>query len=186
MNTDLLDRIYPKDPETGKYIIHLAINNYREVFNELDPAPFKRKDLNTLLRSFLENCSSDIPLKFDIVLRFEVNNEKKDEQTEEKIREGLRNFFLFLIFNQRKHRMKTLRRVLVFTLVSFVSLALGFFLRSLDHNDWFYITVTESFYIGGWVFFWEALAMLTFRNHDKRIKQKEYERMVEAEISFQY
>lgn len=186
MTPSLIDQIYEKDPESGKYIIHVALNNYQEVYNELDPAPFRRKDLNSLLRSFLESCSSDIPLKYDIQLRFEFKSEKKDEEKEDKIRDGLKNFFLFLIYNQRKERNKTLQRVVIFTIVSFITLALGFFLRSFDNKEWFYVTVTESFYIGGWVFFWEALAMLTFRNRDKRIKQKEYKRLMKAEVLFRY
>ncbi len=186
MKTALLEQIYPRDPQTGNFIIHLAVNTYKDIFNELDPAPIKRKDLNLLLRSFLEDCSSDIPLKYGIQLSIDINHDLRDEDKEHKIREGLRNFFLFLVFNQRRARIKTLRRVFYFTLISFVSLSLGFYLRSFDQHDWFYTTATEGFYIGGWVFFWEAIAMLTFRNHDKRIKLKEYERLMNAGISFRY
>lgn len=186
MGDSILDQIYPKDPQTGKYLIHAAVNNYREIFNDMDPAPYKHKDLNTLFRSFLESCSADIPLKSGIKLIFDVQAEKQDKNTEEKIKAGLNNFFLFLIYNTKKERAKTLKRVALFTLISLISLSLGFYLRTLSGNDWVYITVTESFYIGGWVFFWEALAMLTFRNRDERIRQKQYQRLVDAEVSFRY
>lgn len=184
MKNNLLNRIYPKDPESGKYIINVAVNHYDEVFNRLDPAPYNRKDLNSLLRGYLESCSSDIPLKYDVALKIDVGEDIRQEEKEEQIREGLSQFFLFLLFNQQKKRKETLRRILFFILLSLFSLSVGFYLRSLPHSDWLYLSLTEVFYIGGWVFLWEAIAMLTFRNHQVRKKQKEYERLQKADISF--
>lgn len=184
MKNNLLDQIYPKDPQSGKYIINIAINRYDEVFNQLDPAPYERKDLNALLRGYLESCSSDIPLKYDLKLNFDVGEEKRRKEKEEHISRGLSKYFLFLLFNQQKKRKVTVRRVMFFTLISFFLLFVSFYLRSLTPEGWFHLTLTEVFTIGGWVFLWEAIAMLTFRNHQGRVKQKEYERLKNADITF--
>ena len=74
-----LERIYEKDP-TGPFIISIALDRYVDVFNELDSAPWRRRDLGHDLRMFLEECSTDIPLKYDLILQFNVEQEKQDPQ----------------------------------------------------------------------------------------------------------
>lgn len=186
MKNKMLDQIYPKDPQSGKYIIKVAINRYDEVFNQLDPSPYDRKDLNTLLRAYLESCSSDIPLKYDLKLNIDMGEEKRQKEKEELTRKGLSRFFLFLKFNQQMKQKKTLQRVIFFTLISLFLLFVSFYLRSLTPVGWFHSALTEVFTIGGWVFLWEAISMLTFRNHQGWIKQKEYERLKNADITFGY
>jgi hypothetical protein len=47
-------------------IISVAIEKCAYIFNELDPAPFRKRDLDHDLRIYLEDSSLDIPLKHKI------------------------------------------------------------------------------------------------------------------------
>ena len=67
-----LEGIYEKDQATSAFIIATAIERYTGIFNELDPAPFKKRDINQDLRVFLEDCSADIPLKYNVILQFNL------------------------------------------------------------------------------------------------------------------
>ncbi len=52
-----LEKIYERDKATGAYIISVAIDKYTDIFNEWDPAPFRKRDIDQDLRYFLEDCS---------------------------------------------------------------------------------------------------------------------------------
>jgi hypothetical protein len=57
------EKIYERDRATNSFIISVAIEKYADIFNELDPAPFRKKDLDHDLRIYLEDSSLDIPIK---------------------------------------------------------------------------------------------------------------------------
>ena len=40
-----LEGIYEKDQAKSAFIIATAIERYTDIFNELDPAPFKKRDI---------------------------------------------------------------------------------------------------------------------------------------------
>ena len=73
-----LEGIYEKDQATSAFIIATAIERYTDIFNELDPAPFKKRDIDQDLRVFLEDCSADIPLKYNVILQFNVLENASD------------------------------------------------------------------------------------------------------------
>ena len=54
-NEKSLERIYERDSSLGAFIINIAIDNYPDVFNELDSAPWRRRDLDHDLRIYLED-----------------------------------------------------------------------------------------------------------------------------------
>jgi hypothetical protein len=64
-----LDQVYDKDSDTDAYVINIVVKRYEDIFNNLDPSPFKRRDLNSNLISFLEDCSSDIPLRLKTIIQ---------------------------------------------------------------------------------------------------------------------
>ena len=45
-----LRKIYRQNPDTGAFLIEVALDRYEEIFNEWDPVPYKRRDLNPARR----------------------------------------------------------------------------------------------------------------------------------------
>jgi hypothetical protein len=39
-----LEKIYERDKATNAFIISVAIDEYADIFNELDPAPFRKRE----------------------------------------------------------------------------------------------------------------------------------------------
>jgi hypothetical protein len=62
-----LENMYEKDPATNAFIIPVALKTYSDFFNLLDPSPLRKRDLNRDLRAYLEDSSSDISLKQEII-----------------------------------------------------------------------------------------------------------------------
>ncbi len=182
-----LERIYERDQSSGAYIISVAIEEYPDVFNELDSAPWRRRDLDYDLRAFLEESSSDIPLRYDIILQFSVSKEKKDIEKEDRIRIGLRTYFSFVRNSLQSKIRGSYEKSAFYVLASFLLLFTSYSLQAqIKGNDVIFITLVDAVSIGGWVFLWEAISTLAFRSRDARDKFRQYKRLSIAPIRFNY
>ena len=59
----IFNETYKIDQVTNLHMIEVAIAQYTDIFNEWDPAPFKRRSLDPDLQSYLEEGSDEIPSK---------------------------------------------------------------------------------------------------------------------------
>lgn len=185
-NDATLEKIYEKDPATNSFIIAVAIENYTDIFNELDPAPFKNRDLNTDLRVYLEDSSADIPLKNDIILQFNILNERQDLKREERISFGLKTYFSFVQRQLRRQIRQSYQKSVFYVGIAFMLLLAAYSLRTLGGQDIITNTVLEGITIGGWVFLWEAISTFAFKNRSIKSKNKHYKRFMCAQIRFNY
>src|SRR5947209_866968 len=85
------------DPERGVPIIEIAIERYDDVFNTLDRAPFKRRDLSPDLKQFLRECSVWIPLPQRFAIEFRVTRDRPDPDRQADVVAGVRNYFAYLM-----------------------------------------------------------------------------------------
>jgi len=181
-----LEGIYERDQATNAFIIATAIDRYADIFNELDPAPFKKRDINQDLRVFLEDCSADIPLKYNVILQLNLLKDDSDPKKEERMTSGLSNYF-YLITNQLKREInKSYQKGILYMSVSFFLLLVAYSLRLIPTNNAVFKTLVEGVNIGGWVFLWEAISTFAFKKRDVRNKKKHYERFTRAKIRFKY
>jgi hypothetical protein len=181
-----LEKIYERDPDSNAFIISVAIESYANIFNELDPAPFRKKDLDQDLRDYLEDSSVDIPLKYDVVLRFNVSGEAINTEKEEKIRVGLKTYFSFVKDLLGDNIRKSYEKSVVYVFGAFVLLSASYLLRLLLISNIFFSILIEGITIGGWVFLWEAISTFAFRTRDVKNRCRQYKRLADAPIQFIY
>lgn len=181
-----LEKIYEKDPSTGSFIIAVAIDNYADIFNELDPSPFKNRDLNNELRIYLEDSSADIPLKYDIILQFNILTEVQEPKREERIAFGLKTYFSFIERQLQREIQGAYQKGLFYVGVAFILLFVAYFLGSLSAHDVVTTTALEGITIGGWVFLWEAISTFAFKNRGIRTRSNHYKRFMAAPIRFKF
>jgi hypothetical protein len=181
-----LEKIYEKDKATGAYIISVAIDKYTDIFNEWDPAPFRKRDIDQDLRYFLEDCSSDIPIKNDVTLTFDVLDEERDSEKETRIKSGLKTYFSFVRNLLERKIKKSYETSLLYVLASFLLLAASFLLRTVTPDGLLFVVTVEGLNIGGWVFLWEAISTFAFKNRDVKSKYQQYRRLSGALVLFNY
>jgi len=180
------EKVYERDAQTNRFIIAAAINKYTDIFNELDPAPFKKRDVNHDLRIFLEDCSADIPLKYNILLQFNVLNEKQEIEKEERVKFGLKTYFSFVERQLEREIRRSYEKSTFYVGVAFLLLFTAYSLGTLATQDIIITTAVEGITIGGWVFLWEAISTFAFRKRDTKNKRKHYQRFIRAQIRFNY
>ncbi|MCW4025589.1 MAG: hypothetical protein NWF01_11240 [Candidatus Bathyarchaeota archaeon] len=178
-----LEKIYERDLQTGSYIVAVAIDRYTDIFNELDPAPFKKRDLNPDLLIYLEDCSFDIPLKYSTILQFTVLNESVDPKKEERIIFGLKTYFSFIERQLAREITESYKKSAVYVVIAFLLLFASYSLIRVAENVVF-VTALEVITIGGWVFLWEAISTFAFKKRETKSKRKHYKRFIISPIIF--
>ncbi len=181
-----IGKVYYQDPDTGAFAIEVALDRYDDIFNERDPAPYRRRDVDPDIESYLELCAADIPLKYSLSIVFRAPESIKDRESERLVLAGLDNFFAFelkLMYRQiRRLNIKTVQQMLIaFFLLLIAQYSSRFLATNLVLN-----VVREGIYVGAWVFAWESVSTFFFRKKEIRRRMKEWERLKNAEIRFVY
>ncbi|MGA1866642.1 MAG: hypothetical protein ACMUFK_04155 [Thermoplasmatota archaeon] len=184
--SSILDTVYEKDPISNAFIIKISIKNYSDIFNDLDPAPFKKRDIDPDLRVYIEDSSIDIPLKNKISLQFNAPKHVKDDEKEKKVIMGLNTYFQFIIRTFEKDISHGYKKGAIYIACSFILLLSAYYLSSILPSNFLLVTFMEGLFIGGWVFLWEAIAVFVFKNREIKMKLKRYRRLKEAPVSFIY
>ena len=182
----ILEGIYERDSSSDAFIIAVSTERYRDIFNELDPAPFKKRDINHDLRVFLEDSSDDIPLKYDLILQFNLLKENPDQPKEQRITSGLRTYFYFVENQLRQEIGKSYQKGALYFVTAFILLFVTYTLRTAATSGTVFTILVEAITIGGWVFLWEAISTFAFKKRDVRRRKQHYERFTRAQIRFNY
>ncbi|SET27850.1 hypothetical protein SAMN05660297_01888 [Natronincola peptidivorans] len=183
-----LNEIYPQNPITGNLIIEILLEKYIYLFNEWDNASFKRRDLDPDLIFFLEECSLEIPLKYDIELKIAVSEDERDHDKEVNIVKGIKHQYNHYLRAERRCLKDLFKKVLLYVVTAFSLILIASILESviIDYESPVFITVLEGFYVGGWVFAWEAISSFSFHRGKIVRKIKDYERILRAPMQFVY
>ena len=162
----------------------MATQKYADIFNELDPAPFRKRDINHDLRVYLEDSSLDIPLRHKIILQFTVSDDLYEAEKEEKIRAGLKTYFAFVRDELKSKIRRSREKSAVYAFASFLLLSASYSLRTSLVSGAVLTTLFEGINIVGWVLLWEAVSTLLFKNRDVRQRFRHYSRFTDAPIVF--
>ncbi|ACK73158.1 conserved hypothetical protein [Gloeothece citriformis PCC 7424] len=179
----IFTEIYKINESTNLCIIEIGIDQYADIFNKWDSAPFKRREVNPELEQYLERCSDEIPFRYPIELHFTFPEGIKDTQKEDKSRDGIKNHFTFRIYIVKRKLNRNNRRTL------YCALAGSFFLGIVA--IWKFTPervlpsiIEQGLLIGGWVFLWEAVSLLFFVNYELYHSYRTYKRLRNAPIIF--
>lgn len=180
-----LERNYKK-LDKNTFIIEVDLDRYTEVFNEWDKGAARRRNIDPELENFLNDCSSDIPLKYNIAFYLYLPAHVKNTEYENTITAGIHNYFNFCLLNIAKEKKNFMKKTLKYFLLSLFFLFTATILKIKVADQVMVETLTEVLFIGGWVFMWETFSNLFIARDDLLKEEKEYERFLKAEILYKY
>lgn len=182
---ELLNRIYDRNPDNGNYKIEVSLQNYAEIFNDWDHAPYKRKDIDPELLCFLADSIDDIPMKYNIDMCFYITEEARNTDRESLIVSWFKTFYDFYVAIEKSKMAAIMRKAIVYLVVSVALFILSYFSVADSKNIVAYI-LKEIIIVGGWVFLWEAISQITFERQGIGKLVKNYKRFARADIYFRY
>jgi hypothetical protein len=181
-----LKKIYQQNPDTGAFLIETALDRYEDIFNEWDPAPYKRRDLNPDLRRYLEDSSNDIPLRRPVELLFKAPVQIYNDAKECSVREGLSTYLACEVDGARKILRRLRRLSLINLCVAAALLTAVTQISRIQDGTLLMAVLREGLTIGSWVFAWELISLFFFRRFEFRRELKKWKRLARSEISFAY
>lgn len=167
-----LKEIYDIDPTSSAYIIEVALDDFTDIFNEWDPAPFKRRDLDPDLEEYLLSAVAEIPSKESIKLCFIMSPGKYNVEKEAEALAGLKNSFIYKRYQLKKQLGKNNSFAIRYLLSGFLFLWLSTVIPNYLAVVIASSLLSEGIFIGGWVFIWQAFNQIFFHNRELYIQHK--------------
>ncbi len=187
MNSDAgLKKIYQQNPDTGAFLIEVALDRYEEVFNEWDPAPYKSRDLNPDLRHYLEDSADDIPLRKSIELLFKAPAQLYDNAKECNTREGLATYLACAVDTEQSNLRRLHNQSLIDLGVAIVLLTAVAYVSRVQDDRLLLLVLRDGLTIGAWVFTWELISLFCFRRFTLRRELKKWKRLAGSVVQFTY
>lgn len=178
--------MYDRNDITGAYLIEVNLERYLDFYHEWDSARFKKRDIHPELAEFLKECSEDIPPKKNLEIAFSVEAAGKDTTQEQCIRDSFQNYATSSTAWARDAILRLLRNVVLSVAVGVVFLFTAERSPDFLRDGVFSHILTEGFYVGGWVFLWEAVYALAFELPEKIHGLRHIRRLLKAPLSFRY
>lgn len=141
-------------------VIELRIGELRQLFNAIDPSPFRERDLDQNAEAFIVGWAREMPRKSRLGMLVYLDRPIAPEEPDV-VRDAVRAFFSRRA-NGSRQRLRQLLRVGRTSLIIGItllagSIALGSLIASTLPGWPITEILRESFLIGGWVAMWRPL-----------------------------
>jgi hypothetical protein len=171
-------------------VIEVHVGELKQLFNAIDPSPFRDKDLDPKAEEFIVGWAKDLPRDATLALVVDLDREAGLPDEAALLRDSIHEFF-----SQRSQayrlRLRELLRVgrtsLIIGLITLASaIALGDFLAGLMKGSRIGEIVRESFTIGGWVSMWRPLEIFLYDWWPIRAEARLSDRLAAMPVRIRY
>ena len=147
-------------------IIEVHVGELKQLFDAIDPSPFRDRDLDPKAEEFIVGWAKDLPRDASLALVVDLDREAGLPDEAAVLRDAIHEFFRHRAETHRQ-RLRELFRVGRTSLgIGLVALAaaigLGDFLATLMKGSRVGEIVRESLTIGGWVSMWRPLEVFLY------------------------
>lgn len=148
----------------GRHRIELKMRNISALFNSLDPAPFREKDLDAAAEAFIVGWAEEYPIGTPLSLRIHVQ-EAPNEDATAMVREAVLNYFVYRggIVKMELRRLMKQGRLSLLIGTAFLTTCLFVKAYLLPHPGGPVMDVLrESLAIAGWVAMWQPMQIYLY------------------------
>lgn len=147
-------------------VIEVHVGELKQLFDAIDPSPFRDRDLDPKAEEFIVGWAKDLPSDTSLALVVNLDREAGLPDEAAVLRDAIHEFFGHRAETYRR-RLRELFRVgrtsLMIGLVALAAaIALGDFLATLLRGSRIGGIVRESLTIGGWVSMWRPLEVFLY------------------------
>jgi len=147
-------------------VIEIHVAELKQLFDAIDPSPFRDRDLDPKAEEFIVGWAKDLPGDTSLALVVDLDREAGLPDEAAVLRDAIHEFF--------RHRAETYRRrlrelfrvgrtsLLIGLITLAAAIALGDFLANLMKGSRVGEILRESLTIGGWVSLWRPLEVFLY------------------------
>jgi hypothetical protein len=150
---------------TGSRVIEVRVAELRQLFNAIDPSPFRERDLDPRAEEFIVDWARDLPRDAPLALRVHLERApgRADEAT--LLGQAIHQYFKARAAGSRRSLRDLFRRGRISLLIALAFLGASLTLSDLIGNvsdSGFVAVLREGFLIGGWVAMWRPLEVFLY------------------------
>lgn len=149
----------------GSGVIEVRVTELRQLFNPIDPSPFRERDLDPHAETFIVEWARDLPRDEPLALRVHLDRAagRADEAT--LLGQAIHQYFSARAAGSRRTLRDLFRRGRISLLIALaflgVSLAIGDLLSSISESGVAGL-LREGLVIGAWVAMWRPLEVFLY------------------------
>ncbi len=154
------------EPAERRYDIEVRVAELRQLFNAIDPSPFRERDLDPRAEQFLVDWARDLPTDgpWGLVVHVDRSAGAADEAAI--LQEAIHEYFSQRVAASRRELRQLFRRGRVSLVIALVfltaSIAVGDVVGGLLGDGRLSDIMREGFLIGGWVAMWRPLEVFLY------------------------
>lgn len=176
----------PHDAPAGSALIEVHVGELKQLFNSMDPTPFRERDLDPRAEEFIAGWASELHADVPLCLVVHVDRHAASEDEVALLREAIREFFKQRAAVTRR-RLRQLLRVgrtslLIGVAALAVSIVLGDVIGAVLSGVRFGGVFRESLLIGGWVAMWRPLEVFLYDWWPIRSEARRFDRLSEMSV----
>jgi len=179
------------DPLPSKCaVIEVRVGELRQLFNAIDPSPFRDKDLDPKAEEFIVGWAKDLPRDVPLALVVDLDRQAGLPDEAAVLRDAIHEFFRQRAEAYRRNLRELFRRgrtsLLIGLTVLAGAVALGDFLGTLMKESRIGEILRESLTIGGWVSMWRPLEVFLYDWWPIRNEARLSERLAAMPVRIKY
>lgn len=144
-------------------VIELRIRDLSQLFNSMDPSPFRQRDLDHDAEEFIDGWAQEYPIRTPLTLRVQIEQWPAEDPTEV-IREAVHNYFAYQTRLNRLEFSRLMKQGRTSLLIGLVFLAACLAATQMLPNVSGTAAgfVRESLTIAGWVAMWRPMEIFLY------------------------
>ena len=171
-------------------VIEVHVGELKQLFNSIDPSPFRNKDLDREAEEFIVGWAKDLSRDVALALLVDLDREAGLPDEAAVLRDAIHEFFRQRAEGYRRRLRELLRRgrtsLLIGLTILAAAIALGDFLATLLKTSRIGEILRESLIIGGWVSMWRPLEIFLYDWWPVRSETRLSDRLATMPVRIRY
>lgn len=146
--------------------VRLYLGELRQLFDSMDPAPFRERDLDPKAAEYIVDSAREAPSGAPLALVVQLGREAGDESTAALLRDAVHEHFGRCAQGKRRQLRALFRTGRISLVIGLgflaVAIALAQHLGELIEHEGYSWMLSESLIIGGWVALWRPMEIFLY------------------------
>jgi hypothetical protein len=168
-------------------ILELNLGEMRQLFNSMDPAPFRERDIDPRACDYIVGWASEEPKHATLGLRVRLAQERVTGENASVLADAVHTYFAQRAQATRRQLRQLFRTGRVSLLIGLAflacAIAVGEVVAGWASRESYGSIIKESFVIGGWVALWRPLEIFLYDWWPILSEARLYDRLSTMDVS---
>lgn len=172
--------------EGVQHLIEINLQSISQLFNTLDPAPFREKDLEVSAEKYIVDSVQDLHFDSPVSIIFYLPQAVCSDEASRSISEAIHNHFTYRHDVTSKELRFTLHQGRIALLIGlvflFMCITAQHMIASMGKTDLLWSIIEEGFLISGWVAMWRPIDVFLYQWWPIRRRRRIFSKLMKVPV----